>query len=208
MSAWHRGSNERRLTPILIVDAAVKIIGEGSARRDDIQAIVDHMIKLCERSKRTRWRESKAQKQFAKQYSAALRKVIAMARKAPTDFRALPLMQIGAAHLGNDKEIFDNVHLLRHLKLLNWICETWEKSKLGKPKPDAYEKRLAAEAALHLLTMHDTYPTTTKAGQFCKLAAVLYGDQRADLQHHCRAALSQAQMRSTNRSGNALGREL
>jgi hypothetical protein len=41
--------------------------------------------------------------------------------------------------------------LLRHLKLLHAICESWENSKLGKPKPSAYEKRLAAEAALHLL---------------------------------------------------------
>ena len=130
-----------------------------------------------------------------------------MATKAPTDFRLLPLMQIGAAHLGNDEEIFDHEHFLRHLKLLNGICETWEKSKLGKPKPDAYEKRLAAEAALHLLRMHDMDPTTTKAGEFCKLAAALYGDQRADLQHHCRAALSQAQIRTTNRSGNALAKE-
>jgi hypothetical protein len=36
-------------------------------------------------SKRTRSSESKKQKQFAKQYGAALRKVIAMTRKASTD---------------------------------------------------------------------------------------------------------------------------
>jgi hypothetical protein len=91
--------------------------------------------------------------------------------------------------------------LLRNLKLLHAICESWENSKLGKPKPSAYEKRLAAEAALHLLKMHDIDPTTTKTGAFCKLAAVLYGDKSDDLQHHCRAALSQAQIRAKNSPG-------
>ena len=199
MSARHRSTSGRRLTRNQIVDAAVKIIGEGRARRADVEAIVEKMSKLCELWKRTRSSESKNQKQFAKQYSAALRKVIAMTRNAPTDFRPpLPLLQISVPQLGIDKEVFDHEHLLRHLELLNWICEIWEKSKLGKPKPNAHEKRLAAEAALHLLKMHDIDPTTTKTGVFCKLAAVLYGDKSAHLQHHCRAALSRAQIRATN----------
>jgi hypothetical protein len=117
---------------------------------------VEKMSKLCELSKRTRSSESKNQKQFAKKYSAALRKVITMTRKAPTDFRPpQPLLRVSAPQLGIDNEVFDHEHLLRHLKLLHAICESWEKSKLGKPKPDAYEKRLAADAALHLLKMHD-----------------------------------------------------
>jgi hypothetical protein len=197
----------RRLTPNQIVGAAVKIIGEGRARRADVQAIVEKMSKLCERSKRTRSRESKNQKQFAKQYSAALRKVIAITRRAPTDFRALPLLKISVPQLGIDNEVFDHEHLLRHLELLNAICESWEKSKLGKPKPNADEKRLAADAALHLLKIHGIDSTTTKTGAFCKLAAVLYGDKSADLQHQCRAVLSRAQIRVKNSSGNALGRE-
>jgi hypothetical protein len=201
VSGRRRSTSERRLTRDQIVDAAVKIIGEGIARRADVQAIVEKMTKMCERWRRTRSRESKSQKHFAKQYSLALRKVIAMTRTAPTDFRALPSFHISAPHLGIDKERFDHEHLLRHLKLLNAICESWEKSKLGKPKPDAYEKRLAAEAALHLLKLHKIGPTTTKTGAFCKLAAVLYGDQGDDLQHHCRAALSRAQIQAKNSPG-------
>jgi hypothetical protein len=200
VSGRHRITSERRLTRDQIVDAAVKIIGEDRARRDDVKVIVDHMIKLCERSERTRSRESKNQKQFAKQYSAALRKVIAMTRRAPTDFRALPLLKISAPQLNINNEVFDHEHLLRHLELLNAICESWEKSKLGRPKPDSYEKRLAAEAALGLLKAHDIDPTTTKAGAFCKLAAVVYGDPSDDLQYHCRAAL-RAQIRVKNSPG-------
>jgi hypothetical protein len=156
---------------------------------------------MCERAKRTRSRESKNQKQFAKQYGAALRKVITMTRQASTDFRVLPLMHINVPQLSVDKEVFDHEHLLRHLKLLNWICERWEKSKLGKPKPDSYEKRLAAEAALHLLKLHHMDPTATKTGAFCKLAAVLYGDKTVDLQHHCRAALRPARIQAKNSPG-------
>jgi hypothetical protein len=201
VSGRRRSTSARRLTRDQIVDAAVKIIGKGIARRADVETTVEKMTKMCERSKRTRSRESKKQKQFAKPYSLALRKVIAMTRTSPTDFRALPSLHISAPQLGIDKERFDHGHLLRHLKLLNAICESWEKSKLGKPKPDAYEKRLAAEAALHLLKSHKIDPATTKTGAFCKLAAVLYGNQSDDLQHHCRTALGQAQIQAKNSPG-------
>lgn len=189
MSGRRKSRNQRPLTRNQIVDAAVKIIGDDRARRDDVQDIVDRMMRACARSERTRSRQSKKQKQFAKQYGAALRKVIAMTRRAPTDFRALPSVTINAPQLNIKNEMFDPEHLLRHLELLHAISESWEKSRLGQPKPDAYEKRLAAGAALHLMRMHDMAPTTTKEGAFCKLAAMLSGDQTADLQRYCREAL-------------------
>ena len=80
MSGQRRSTSERRLTQNQITDAAVKIIGNGIARRADVQAIVEKMSKMCERWKRARSRESKSQKQFAKQYGLALRKVIVMTR--------------------------------------------------------------------------------------------------------------------------------
>jgi hypothetical protein len=203
VTARRRSTSERRLSQNQIVDAAAKIIGAGGVRRADVEAIVNRMSKLCEMSKRRRSSESKKQKHFAKQYGAALRKVITMTRKAPSDFRAPPLLQVSAPQLDIDKEVFDHERLLRHLRLLSAICESWERSKLGKPKPSADEKRLAAEAALQLLKTHDIDPTATKAGAFCKLAAVLYGDRSADLQHHCRAVLSRAQIRVKKSSGNA-----
>jgi hypothetical protein len=94
VSGRRKTRSERPLTRSQIVDAAVKIIGDDRARRDDLQAIVDRMMTACARSERTRSRQSKKQKQFAKQYSAALRKVIAMTRTAPTDF---PVLSAGAA---------------------------------------------------------------------------------------------------------------
>jgi hypothetical protein len=90
VSGRHRSTSKPRLTRNQIVDAAVKIIGQSSARRADVGAIVEKMSKMCERSKRTRSSESKNQKRFAKQYGLALRKFLAMTGKAPTDFHALP----------------------------------------------------------------------------------------------------------------------
>jgi len=49
----------------------------------------------------------------------------------------------------------------------------------------AEAKRVAAEAALHLCDEFAIKPTTTKDGAFCALAAVIWGDETADLQKHC-----------------------
>ncbi len=57
-------------------------------------------------------------------------------------------------------------------------------------QPIARRKRNAAEAALHLCDEFEIEPTITRTGTFCRLAAVLYGDKRADLQKHCIAALA------------------
>jgi hypothetical protein len=188
-----RAAKSTRLLPLeRRVQEAVKIIGKGSAPRGDVDAIVDLMSKQREEWKRARSRECGGQKLFAEQYGAALRKVIAMATETATnfDFRPLPLFQISVPELGVDKEVFNHEHLLRHLKVLVAICESWEKSKLGKPKPSAEDKQLAAWAALYLCETHDIQPVTTKLGNFCRLAAALYGDPSADLQHHCRDVLA------------------
>jgi hypothetical protein len=49
----------------------------------------------------------------------------------------------------------------------------------------AEAKRVAVEAALHLCDEFAIEPTTTKDGAFCALAAVMWGDETADLQKHC-----------------------
>ena len=48
--------------------------------------------------------------------------------------------------------------------------------KPHRPAPDAFEKRLAAEAALRLCRVHEIEPTTTKGGTLCALAAALHGE--------------------------------
>ncbi len=64
---------------------------------------------------------------------------------------------------------------------------------LGPPKPSAtrfVEKHLAAAAAASLLDRIGLRVTVTRhKSTFCRLAAVLYGNKRADLFHQCRAVL-------------------
>ena len=114
VSLWRRTASKPRPTRNQIVDAAVKVIGVGRARRADVEEIANKLSKMCERSQRTLSRESKSQKQFAKQYGAALRKVISMTRNASADFRVPPLLQISSRELGIDKGVFDHAHLLQH----------------------------------------------------------------------------------------------
>jgi hypothetical protein len=188
----------RPLTREQRAEKAVNIIGKDKGRRADIEATVDQISKMNERSERIRREGSVKQKQFAEQYGLALRKVISLMRRAPTDFHVPSALGIAVnvPELGIDKEAFiDHEYLLRHLELLSWLCEKAAKSKLT-PKPDAYEQRHAARAALHLLKTHGIKPTmtrksgeNTKASVFCRLAAVLYGDESADLQYHCRNAV-------------------
>jgi hypothetical protein len=57
--------------------------------------------------------------------------------------------------------------------------------RLGIGRTTAYDKQIAAEAALHLCDEFGVKLTKTKRSAFCRLAAVLYGDKDADLQKHC-----------------------
>jgi hypothetical protein len=202
----------RRITksrPILTleqrVDEALRIIGKVRGESDfatmhrmaDINAVVDQMSRRLELWNQVKPAAAARQKRFAEEYGLALRKVIAFTEKTTPDFRAPPWpLHVSANHLGIDQELFDHEHLLRHLRLLHWICECWAKSKWGKSQPSAEDKRLAANGALLLcekfgLPLSTTRKTgeNTQASVFCRLAATLYGDPDANLQP-CRAALA------------------
>jgi hypothetical protein len=173
-SPWPR---ERR------VDAAIEILGKG-VQRSDVEVVLDRMAKEAEELKAIRSSfESGRLKAFAKQYGAALGKVIALMEKAPPTFRTLPGLGYRVAELGigtevvrrnkqgepinkRKKPIFagevfpSNDKLLRHLRLLLWICQQWNR-KL-KPKPNADDRRLAVRAALILGEAHGMRLVTTK----------------------------------------------
>jgi hypothetical protein len=73
-SLWPR---ERR------VEEAMEILGKGVLQRSDVEVVLDRMAKEAEKLKDNRFLESGRLKAFAKQYGAALRKVIALMEKAP-----------------------------------------------------------------------------------------------------------------------------
>jgi hypothetical protein len=144
------------------------------------KAIVDaELFRLEERCAalgrdRSRW--SKQASRAIKQFADALRKANRPKLGLHEDLRGL---------LGINQMIYR--------------LEAYEKVR-QKPKPDAYAKRMAALSAMYLcerfgIALATTRATTrntgekTKASVFCRLAAVLYGDESADMQHHCREAV-------------------
>ena len=57
---------------------------------------------------------------------------------------------------------------------------------LPRPRPSSRLQRAAVRQSAILLELHNIPRTTSRQGKFCRLAAVLYGDQTADLFEHCR----------------------
>jgi len=60
-------------------------------------------------------------------------------------------------------------------------------TKLGKPRRAVPGKEVAAEQAADLLLECNLPLNVTRGGKFCRLAAVLYGDESADLFRQCQA---------------------
>jgi hypothetical protein len=82
--------------------------------------------------------------------------------------------------------------LLSHLDFLKGVSAGWThmaEMEPVRPRPNAYAKAFAADVALVVCQQCGIEPTITVRGKFLRIAAALYGDTRADLSHHCRAAL-------------------
>src|SRR5262249_36510496 len=76
-------------------------------------------------------------------------------------------------------------------KISDWIrqCDKLAKTPSGQPKKSSDPKLRAAKEALYLMHKYGAHVATTKGSNFCRLAAILYGDEKADMQHWCRRAL-------------------
>ena len=97
-----------------------------------------------------------------------------------------------------DRMMFDFDGWLGDLKQFRKDVEEIAVLALGQPKPSAgrfTRKHKAVAAAAKLLEAHGLRLTATQrtltrqASLFCRVAAVLYGDERADPYHQCRAFL-------------------
>lgn len=193
-SPGHRTPEEREKT----AERAIKILGNKEAIKGEIVGELYHLEIACAARRRALQRSSKQAMRAIRTFSAAVRRANRPHGGLPEDLRLL---------LGLDLMLY---HLEVYEKFLGAEADVVleEVSKVGRdgerisaprprvipkprrPRPDAYEKRLAAEAALRLCERYGVGPTTTARGQFCRLAALLYGDERAGLQHHCREALN------------------
>jgi hypothetical protein len=114
---------------------------------------------------------TKQQKQAANNVAVAIRRLeIALKSKHLTlkDKRCFPMDEIA-------------------LKFARERFEASAKTTLGPPKRTDFGKRRAALAASGLLQKHNLPVNVARRGKFCRLAALLYGDEKADLFCHCRA---------------------
>lgn len=66
-------------------------------------------------------------------------------------------------------------------------CEEYLAVPSGPPRRQAFRQRAAVIEARDLLMYYGKRPTTTRLGAWHKLSAILFGDKRADLYHHCAA---------------------
>lgn len=146
-----------------------------------VEAELFRLAERCDAQERNRTRGSKDSKRAIKQFGAALRKANSPKLGLPPDFR-----------------------LLLRLDQMIYMFEAYEK-KAGIPKRDAYAKRMAALSAKYLcetfgIPLRTTRKTkaNTSASVFCRLAAVLFGDERADLQHYCLELVKARQAGSAN----------
>lgn len=148
----------------------------------DHRADVDWQVAgaLADLASKERHREHSAltqNKERAKKISifeASLRRLRAAIARLPEPLRSRALKAKGLDHICED-----------------WlaICEHLRKSRRpAKPKrDDAFFKRAAAKEALRLLTYYDAKDVDArKSGRYCRLAAVLYLDPKADLSVYCR----------------------
>lgn len=168
-----RGARRQRASRTLLpperrVTEVVCIVGED--RRDNVEGVVAYLIEMQNAAADARTRKSKFHNmRLAKQFATALRRMTAVADKNPLRDELRP-----------------------HLDFVKGVSAAWThmaEMEPVRPRPNAYAKALAADVALVVCQQCGIEPTITVGGKFFRIAAALYGDTRADLSHHCRAAL-------------------
>jgi hypothetical protein len=159
-----------------LADAAVELIKPIKQERYECHCSVEDMFKeigfalYLERFDATA--STKSQKKAAKQLSSALRRI-----------------EIALPELFNDPDFpvrgFPKSELLKWRPILMKIGDSRSRKR---PQMNALKKRLAVAGAHQLLQKYGSRRVTaTKNGEFCILAALLYGDPKADLINQCKA---------------------
>jgi hypothetical protein len=184
---------EQRVKKAAAILAKAVPTGQLGVRDADIEGELSWLKEACDGTARVRSRGGK-------QAIRAMRTLLAALDRANRPIGGLP--EDLRLRFGLDSMIY---HLEAYEKFLGTEVVIKRAEKIDKdgkrvtavevipkprrPKPDAFEKSLAAQAGLWLCQLHKIEPTTTKGGTLCKLAAALYGDPNADLAKHCRAAV-------------------
>jgi hypothetical protein len=180
-----RELRKRRYEPVALltaeqrVKAVLKIVGE--ERRDRVERVVLLLIGTQERWRGEREHKRKLRnRRFAKQFNTRLRRITDLTRNAPPEWWT---------YAGIDRD-----QLLHHFKMLHTVSATIEATGADPPAPSAEPKKLAALTALTVCNGCGIEPRMTEGGKYFRIAAALYGDPEANLDHHCRWARKRAQM--------------
>jgi hypothetical protein len=152
-----------------IVRQAVKLIGNPDCR-EDVEFALDAVAVMNTTMSASRRTATKRAKRAAGSLAAALRRV----------------------EMAADSKDLDMTVMCFPRKIISkWKrhSEKLAKTPSQKPAPNSDAKKRAAEYALGLLRKYDKHVATTKGSRFCRLAALLYADPKADLHHQCRAVV-------------------
>lgn len=183
------------LSPAARLKRAIKILGpKAKPSVEEALASMAHQFRLWKADQRAK---SVPLQRSARSYRSALQTVIRITEKGPHELRvAMQLIPFTKTFINN--EVFDHDRLIRDLTVLHQAAKKIEVRETPfKPRPSARDKDLAAHYALRLCVICDVKLTTTKKvsltnkpSTFLQLAAILFGDPKADLQHQCRRELA------------------
>lgn len=177
---------------------ATAIIGNAPACRKDIEvAFYERQTKEQERG----WRDLSQNKEARKKlrhFKNALMTLRAAFRELPDALR-YPFLSSVPSFLSSVPFLIGSLpegklsgHGLSPSDCDVWIdiCKKFEKQHHSeKPKrSDGFYKKLAAAQAIRLMRKYKLDVTTAKDSDFCRLAALLAGEPKADLRRYCRAA--------------------
>lgn len=176
MTAPVRIEEDIRATYANRVSRALSLIKPKAELRDDCGEVVTTALIeiefIVEQDRATSRPRTKEAKKAAGRLASALERIEVVLKDRSLDFYI--------------KMFFPKAELLKwKLK-----CQELAKTTSGKlVRTNAYKKRLAVGDAYRLMTSYGGRAVATKDSNFCRLAALLYGDPKADLHNQCRSFL-------------------
>jgi len=163
-----------RLSTQKAMGLAKQLIGHQPDGEYRIAAALDSLFSVERNRERVALKQNKEHGKKIGVFEAALKRLRAAISNLPDPLRYRALKDKGLDHSCQD-----------------WlaVCEHLRNDRdMNKPRrDDALLKRAAAEQAFRLLTYYNAEDIdASKAGRYCRLAAVLYLDPKADLSRYCR----------------------
>jgi hypothetical protein len=154
---------------------AAKIINENSSKK--VSSCTDRIANMLDFQDWRRAGMNVLRDAGSKEARRANQQVASWLKRGVRLLNGLPSWPLGFEDFREDVRRWARLYEDEEKERKKWVRLT--------PVRHAEEKRVAAEVALYLCDEFAITPTTTKDGAFCALAAVIWGDEKADLQKHC-----------------------